>query len=221
MRTAAKFIFQFQIRDGFQDQFKKSFEPIELEGKLKEEEYDTENVTVQIVELSTDEIAKSNNWIGANRPVYEGEQSDEEESGSEEEEEEQIPGFTVTSTKPSKKKPATKVENSTENGDAEGTTDDSKPKKKFKKIPEEIKSKRALGQYFAKRATNSLKHSKAYQMKNKLEGNRNRKKARAVKEKQTKLQNKREKHKKNSTKPTKPTKKTKPERKPKGKGHKK
>ncbi|XP_055321178.1 nucleolar protein 12, partial [Sitodiplosis mosellana] len=59
-----------EIRDGFQDQFKKSFEPIELEGKLKEEEYDTENVTVQIVELSTDEIAKSNNWIGANRPVY-------------------------------------------------------------------------------------------------------------------------------------------------------
>lgn len=220
MREQQLNLFQFQIKDGFQDQFKKSFEPIELEGKLKEEEYDTENVTVQIVELSTDEIAKSNNWIGANRPVYEGEQSgEEEESSSEEEEEEQIPGFTVTSTKPSKKKkPTTEVENSTENGDTEGTTDDSKPKKKFKKIPEEIKSKRALGQYFAKRATNSLKHSKAYQMKNKLEGNKNRKKARVEKEKRIKLQNKREKHKKNSIKSVK---KTKTEKKQKGRNHKK
>lgn len=184
-----------------------------MEGKLKEEEYDTENVTVQIVELSTDAIAKSNNWIGANRPVYEGDKCDDEESGSdeeEEEEEEQIPGFTVTSTKPSKKKFTTAVEKTTENGDADGTVDENKPKKKFKKIPEEIKSKRALGQYFAKRATNSLKHSKAFQMKNKLEGNRNRKKARVEKEKRIKLQNKREKHKKNSAKGTK---KTKPEKK--------
>lgn len=172
-----------------------------MEGKLKEEEYDTENVTVQIVELSTDEIAKSNNWIGANRPVYEGEQSDDEESGSEEEEEEQIPGFTVTSTKPSKKKKLTveTAENSAENGDAEGTVDENnKRKKKFKKIPEEINTKRALGQYFAKRATNTLKHSKAFQMKNRLEGNKKRKKARAEKDKRIKLQNKREKHKKNT-----------------------
>lgn len=183
-----------------------------MEGKLKEEEYDTENVTVQIVELSTDEIAKSNNWIGANRPVYEGDKSDDGDSGSddeEEEEEEQIPGFTVTSTKPSKKKPITEVENTTEDGVAEdGTADDSKPKKKFKKIPEEIKSKRALGQYFAKRATNSLKHSKAFQMKSKLESNRNRKKARVEKEKRIKLQNKREKHKKNTTRGAKSKSKT-------------
>lgn len=192
-----------QIRDGFQEQFKTSFAPIELEGQLKEEEYDTENVTVQIVELSTDEIAKSNNWIGANKPVYEGEQSsgNEESSAEDEEEEEEIPGFTVSSTK-SKKKITNKKEKSN-NDETKPDVDESKPKKKFSKIPDDIKSKRALGQLFAKRATNSLKHSKAFQMKNRLEQNRSKKKARIEKEKRIKLQNKREKHKKNSSKGTK------------------
>lgn len=162
---------------------------------MKEEEYDTENVTVQIVELSTDEIAKSNNWIGANKPVYEGDRSSGEENSSDEddEEEEQIPGFTVTSlAKPSKKSTKTTEDNENDN--------ESKTEKKFKPIPDEIKTKRALGQFFAKRATNSLKHSKAFQMKSKLERNKNRKKARIEKEKRIKLQNKREKHKKNTTK---------------------
>lgn len=172
-----------------------------MEGKLKEEEYDTGNVTVQIVELSTDEIAKSNHWIGSNRPVYEGDQSSEEESHSEEEEEEQIPGFTITSTKPSKKtikKKTSTGDTALDNEGSEKTGAETKPKKKFKPIPEDIKSKRALGQFFSKRATNSLKHSKAFQMKNRLEGNKNRKKARAEKEKKIKQQNKRDKHKKNT-----------------------
>lgn len=166
---------------------------------MKEEEYDTENVTVQIVELSTDEIAKSNNWIGANKPVYEGDRSSGEENSSDEddEEEEQIPGFTVTSlAKPSKKS----TRNTEDNDNGGENVDESKAKKKFKPIPGEIKTKRALGQFFAKRATNSLKHSKAFQMKSKLERNKNRKKARIEKEKRIKLQNKREKHKKNTTK---------------------
>lgn len=207
----------FQIRDGFQEQFKKSFAPIELEGKLKEEEYDTENVTVQIVELSTDEIAKSNNWIGANKPVYEGEQNseNEESSGDEDEEEEQIPGFTVTSTKPQKK--TSSEDTLLNNEDEENVADEEKTKKKFRKIPEDFKSKRALGQFLAKRATNTLKHSKAFQMKTKLERNKNRKKARVEKEKKIKVQNKREKHKKNSSlKPKKTTKFSK-----KGKTHRK
>lgn len=93
--------------------------------------------------------------------------------------------------------------NPTDGGEEENTVDETKSKKKFKKIPEDIKSKRALGQFFAKRATNSLKHSKAYQLKNRLERNKNKKKARIEKEKRIKLQNKREKHKKNSTKSSK------------------
>lgn len=185
-----------------------------MEGELKEEEYDTENVTVQIVELSTDEIAKSNNWIGANKPVYEGENSSDNETDSEEDVEEEIPGFTVTSTKPKKSKIQ---ENPPDNDDTEKAADNGKAKKKFKKIPEEIKSKRALGQFFAKSATNTLKHSKAFQMKNRLERNKNKKKARIEKEKRVKLQNKREKHKKKSTKSSKQTSK----QEKRGKNHKK
>lgn len=189
-----------------------------MEGELKEEEYDTENVTVQIVELSTDEIAKSNNWIGANRPVYEGDQSSgEENDSSDEDQEEQIPGFTVTSTKPKKPSKKAVVEHTAIDESSEVANDENKPKKKkFKPIPEDIKSKRALGQFFAKRATNSLKHSKAFQMKNKLERNKSRKKARIEKEKKIKLQNKREKHKKNQAKTTKKTKSEK-----KGRNHRK
>lgn len=32
-------------------------------------EYSLENHTVQVCDLSTDEIAKSNNWIGANQVI--------------------------------------------------------------------------------------------------------------------------------------------------------
>lgn len=192
----------FQLKDGFQDQFKISFAPIELEGKLKEEEYDTENVTVQVIELSSDDIAKSNNWIGANKPVYEGAQSSDAESDSGvEEEEEQIPGFTVTSTKPSKKSTTEHTPVDNENDNEAETSQDGTVNKKFKKLPENLKSKRALGQFLAKRATSSLKHSKAFQMKNKLERNKSKKKARFEKEKKIKLKNKREKHKKNSSRP--------------------
>lgn len=184
---------------------------------MKEQEYDTENVTVQIVELSTDEIAKSNNWIGAKRPFYEDDQSsDEENDSNDDDEEEQIPGFTVTSMKPKKsKKPSKKpmAEHTADDvADSDAANDDNNSKKKkFKPIPEDIKSKRALGQFFAKRATNTLKHSKAIQMKNKLERNKSRKKARIEKEKKIKLQNKREKHKKNQN--VKSTKKSKFEKK--------
>lgn len=33
-------------------------------------EYNLENHTVQICDLSTDEIAKSNNWIGTNQVLF-------------------------------------------------------------------------------------------------------------------------------------------------------
>lgn len=166
---------------------------------MKEEEYDAEDVTVQIVELSPDDIAKSNNWIGSNKPIYEKDQaSDVDEQSSEPEEEGSVPGFgSVISSKSTKKMDIQDDNANDENGE------DVKKKKKFK---DDFKSKRAMGQYLAKQAQNSLKHSKAFQMKNKLEKIRNKKKARIEKEKRIKLQNKREKHKKNSTKPQKPSK---------------
>lgn len=190
---------------------------------MKEEEYDTENVTVQIVELSTDEIAKSNNWIGANKPRYEGEKGSESEDSSaeeEDEEEEEIPGFTVSSTKP-KKKPAIEKQPS-DNDETEKPVEEVKRRKKYTKIPDTIKSKRGLVQVFAKRATNSLKNTKAFRMKDRLDQNKSKKKARVEKEKKIKLQNKREKHKKNAFKGqrklTKADKMSKKGKKPKGKG---
>lgn len=190
---------------------------------MKEEEYDTENVTVQIVELSTDEIAKSNNWIGANKPVYEGQKGSESgESSAEEEdeeEEEEIPGFTVSSTKSKKKRTIEKQP--ADNDETEKPVEEVKRRKKYTKIPDTIKSKRGLVQVFAKRATNSLKNTKAFRMKDRLDQNKSKKKARVEKEKRTKLQNKKEKHKKNAFKGqrklTKADKMSKKGKKPKGK----
>lgn len=165
---------------------------------MKEEEYDDAdgNVTVQIVELSSDDIAKSNNWIGSNRPIYEDGNADEiEESESEQDEgEDCVPGFGTN-------KPSKKVSARNYVGNKANDTDLNEQKSiNSKKFKEEFKSKRAMGQYLAKQAQSSLKHSKAFQTKSKLEIIRNKKKARIEKEKRMKLQNKREKHKKNSVK---------------------
>lgn len=226
--------FGLQLKDGFYDQFKQSFAPIELGGKLKEDEYETEDVSVQIVELSTDELAKANHWIGANRPVYDDEAKSSKQNGHkttnttamddesasediEEDDEEEVPGFTVTTTSKPKKlvRKAAISSNGTTTADDPSESDPINPdvpdeKKKqpqTKKQREDFKSKRAMGQFLAKRAQSSLKHSKAFQLKNRLERVRNKKKARIEKEKRIKLQNKREKHKKNSMKKTKTDKK--------------
>lgn len=175
---------------------------------MKEEEYDDAdgNVTVQVVELSCDDIAKSNNWIGSNRPVYESDEASEnEESEFKQDEDEHnfVPGF-GTLKKPSKKVSARNDDVGNKTFDTDRNEQKSTSSKKFK---EEFKSKRAMGQYLAKQAQSSLNQSKAFQMKNKLEKIRNKKKARIEKEKRIKLQNKREKHKKNSFKSKKPSKK--------------
>lgn len=214
-----------QVKDGFQDQFKQSFAPIELEGELKEQEYETEDVIVQIVELSTDELAKSNNWIGANRPVYtddsthksnrngrDNDSDGDDSDGSQDEgsDEEEVPGFTVTSTRKVVRKqikPTAKTEDEAESIVNPDVPEEKKKQPRTKKLPEDLKSKRALGQYFAKKEMNTLQHSKAFQTKNKLERIRNKKKARIEKDKRIKLQNKREKHKKKPTKSAKVDKK--------------
>lgn len=188
-----------------------------MEGKLKEEEYDTENVTVQIVELSPDEIAKSNNWIGSNKPVYEGKakndskksnenrndggtngEDEEEEEEEEAEKEEEVPGFTVTSTKKGKKRTVSTQGDAGADNDADA--EDTKPKRKRKNLPESFSSKREIGQVLAKNVQNKLRQSKVFRTKAKLERVHNMKKARIIKDKKTKLKNKRDKHKKNSTK---------------------
>lgn len=186
---------------------------------MKEEEYDTENVTVQIVELSPDEIAKSNNWIGSNKPVYEtngsskvkpinnlkggaggGEPDEEEADDDDEEEEEEVPGFTVTSTKKTKKRTSPATAAAEEDAAEDEDEEDKKPKRKRKNLPESFSSKREIGHVLAKNVQEKLRQSKAFRTKAKLEQVRDRKKARIEKDKRMKLQNKRDKHKKNSAK---------------------
>lgn len=121
----------------------------------------------------------------------------------------------MTSTK---KKPARRtlpVEAVTENPDLV----DEKQKKSMQ-IKDDFKSKRAVGQFLAKKAQNSLRQSKAVQTQNKLEKLRNKKKARMEKDKRVKLQTKREKHKKGPTKAPKVNKFSRHKRNTK-KGHKK
>ncbi|XP_060867657.1 nucleolar protein 12 [Metopolophium dirhodum] len=70
-------------------------------------EYNLENHTVQICDLSTDEIAKSNNWIGSNQVIYEDDKEKKNEEDidktNEEDGAENVPGMSFSSIKEIKK----------------------------------------------------------------------------------------------------------------------
>ncbi|XP_026813972.1 nucleolar protein 12 [Rhopalosiphum maidis] len=77
-------------------------EPLDMVTK----EYSLENHTVQICDLSTDEIAKSNNWIGSNQVIYEDDKESENEEDidkTNEDDAETVPGMSFSSIKEIKK----------------------------------------------------------------------------------------------------------------------
>lgn len=169
---------------------KKSFEPIpELADELNEEEFETEEVQVTITELSTSELAKSNNWIGQNRPKYSDDEEEEAVDETESEEEaEEVPGMGLSVVaKKAPKKSAKKAEEIDE--ETETTADGSKPKE-WNLSKKNIKSKRELGVVVSKDALQTLKNSKAFQQKQRLDMLKDRKKARRLKENRIKLQEK-------------------------------
>lgn len=166
---------------------KKSFEPIpELADELNEEEFETEEVQVTITELSTSELAKNNNWIGQNRPKYSDDEEDEavEESESEEEAEE-VPGMGLSVVP---KKAPKKQTKKTEENDV--GTEEADVKSEWPLSKKNIKSKRELGVVVSKDALQTLKNSKAFQQKQRLDMLKDRKKARRLKENRIKLQEK-------------------------------
>lgn len=172
------------MKVGFRDQLKKSFEPIpELEEQANEEEFETEEVSVKIVELSTTELAKSNNWIGQNRPKYSDDEQDAS-SGNDEPMEpvEEIPGMgLVVKAIGKQRKPKL--------ADSECT--ESKPNIAADILKNKIiKSKRDLGKVVQKDALRTLKNSKAFQQKQKLDKLADRKKARQERGRRIKVQNK-------------------------------
>ncbi|XP_050311143.1 nucleolar protein 12 [Anthonomus grandis grandis] len=112
----------------------------ELENLLSEE-YEEGDVTVKVVELSANNIAKQNNWIGANQLKCENE-TREESSNDDEEEEQEVPGMELKA-KPLKAKP---------------------------KVPKEtFSSERDVKKKLKKEATKKVQKSKIFQKKNKLE----------------------------------------------------
>lgn len=125
---------------------------------------------LQVVELSVDKIAKSNNWIGSNFPRYENNDDDEESKDEDEEETpEEVPGMELKS----KPKP---IQKSIEPKNVTLTTK--------KDIKREIR----------KKATKTVQKSKAFQLKNKLERQKNKKKSSKMKNQRMKLHSKRAKH---------------------------
>lgn len=177
---------ELQAREDLKSKFKLSFAPIpELADELNEEEFETDDVKVKIVEISTSELAKSNNWIGENRPKYSDDEDDDGETDKGKISPEicdGIPGMDLTF--PVKSKPSNK--STTAIGSVNETTNE-KPSIIDHKS---YKSKKNLTGTVHQKAVKALKSSKAFQMKRKLDQLKDRKKARLEREKRQKIHNK-------------------------------
>lgn len=150
----------------------------ELPNELNEEEFETEDVKVKIVEISTTELAKSNNWIGENRPKYSDDDDEEDEAEPIIEKYDGIPGMELTIPPKSSSKPKKKDR---KNDDAE------EPSAVDHAL---FKSKKNLTGTVNNKAVKALKNSKAFQIKRKLDQLKDRKKARLEREKRKKIHNK-------------------------------
>ncbi|XP_058118684.1 nucleolar protein 12 [Anopheles ziemanni] len=185
-----------RIRDEAKDNVKKlyhSFKPIpELMEKEdeedQEEEYDTENVTVKVVELSTTELAKENNWIGANRGAKDSESEQEQEQSDDEADERQlgvVPGMELEGEKKVKRKLKAFTEESDDETKKAGKVQEGEDKSRQKKGPvlnlDGIRSKKELNHKIKRYALKSMKQSQPFRQKHRLQQQQNLKKSRRVK----------------------------------------
>lgn len=137
----------------------------ELEN-LFTEQYEDEDVTVKVTELSTSEIANRNNWIGENKPHYEVPVSEEESEDEASAEVENVPGMEIKQ----------------------------KPKKvKEEKVTKMFKTEKDVKKALKKQATKNVQKSKAFQMKNKMERQKNKKKS--MRQKKERFKVRKQKHK--------------------------
>nr|XP_023025809.1 uncharacterized protein LOC111513823 [Leptinotarsa decemlineata] len=130
----------------------------ELENLISEK-YEDNDVSVKVVELSTNDIATKNNWIGANQPRYESDNDVSDE-------------------------PTTEMDNEIPGMELKRTTKPINIKKETKKFDSEKDVKKAL----KKQATKTVQKSKVFQMKNKLERQKQKKKSRQMKAQRMKFQ---------------------------------
>ncbi|XP_062557330.1 nucleolar protein 12 [Armigeres subalbatus] len=149
-----------------------SYKPIpELSAADREEdEYDTENVTVKVIELSTTDLAKENNWIGENRAAVRDEEDDEddpeEDETSDEEDIDTIPGMELDGEKRNKKNKESSNENEEEHEEEMQVPSNSSGKQKPRGPIlnlEGVSSKKELNRKLKRHAQKSMQKSKAYQ----------------------------------------------------------
>ncbi|XP_072397511.1 nucleolar protein 12 [Diabrotica undecimpunctata] len=141
-----------------------SHKPIpELEDLLSEK-YEDDDVTVKVLELSTNDIANQNNWIGANQPRYTESDDDVNESEDETKSDNEIPGMEL------KSKPVLS--------------------KKKQQVVKKFESEKDVRKMLKKQATKNVKKSKVFQMKNKMERQKQKKKSMQLKKERLKVREK-------------------------------
>ncbi|XP_053667754.1 nucleolar protein 12 [Anopheles marshallii] len=166
----------------------------------QEDEYDTENVTVKVVELSTRDLAKENNWIGENRGIAEqDEESDPEElsdDGDDILEEQQlgvIPGMELEGEKRVKRKHKQLAEedliDDREEKEDNTETDKAKPKKGPVLNLEGIRSKKELNHKLKRYAMKSMKKSQAFRQKARVHQQKQLKQSRRIRHQKEKHMN--------------------------------
>uniref|UniRef100_A0A182JTY9 Nucleolar protein 12 n=1 Tax=Anopheles christyi TaxID=43041 RepID=A0A182JTY9_9DIPT len=168
-----------------------SYKPIpelteEDKAEEQEDEYDTENVTVKVVELSTRDLAKENNWIGENRVLVKDSVSDAENSSDDGVDEQQlgvVPGMELDGEKKVKRKHKLldEADSSNEREKAEGSVQE---KSKQKKGPvlnlDGIRSKKDLNHKIKRYALKSMKTSQAFRQKVRVQQQKQLKKSRRI-----------------------------------------
>ncbi|XP_050070757.1 nucleolar protein 12 [Anopheles maculipalpis] len=173
-----------------------SYKPIpelteEDKAEDQEEEYDTENVTVKVVELSTRDLAKENNWLGENRVMVNDDNESEAEGSASDDEEELdehqlgvIPGMELEGEKKVKRKHKPLAEEDANDDTKEKDDKSAMEKVKPKKGPvlnlDGIRSKKELNHKLKRYALKSMKNSQAFRQKERVHKQKQLKKSRRI-----------------------------------------
>ncbi|XP_011313788.1 nucleolar protein 12 [Fopius arisanus] len=127
----------------------------ELEELLQKTEYEADGKTVSILELNVNDLSQSCNWIGENRPKYEEESEEEEEEGHQGE---KVPGMELNPRK-------------------------SKDLKEKEKSNHQL-SKKSISKARQKETLKQANRSKVFQLKQRLDRQKNKKLAKKAQFKQ-------------------------------------
>lgn len=177
-----------RIRNEAKNNVKKlyhSYKPIpELDEDRDEQEYDTGDVTVKVVELSTTELAKENNWIGQNHSAVRQSESDLSEESTEENDLEAVPGMSLATETAKKSKNRsvneTEQDDTVENEKLSGNNSKTEKSKHPKLNLEGVRSKKELNRKLKRHALKSMQKSKAFQQSARAQQQKQLKKSRRV-----------------------------------------